>query len=78
LAEFLTLVEGAHDLEDDLWLLLKQATIEHYGKSLAVSAARGKLGPSSPRLTVPLQEEGQSHDRPVPAATIAGANGDAG
>ena len=43
LAELLTLVEGCDDLDDDLWLLLKQAAAEHFGKSLAISAARGKL-----------------------------------
>jgi hypothetical protein len=46
LAEFLTLAEGHDTLDDDLWLLLKHAVEEHFGKSLAFSAARGKLGPS--------------------------------
>jgi hypothetical protein len=43
LAELLTLVEGYEDLDDDLWLLLKYAVAENFGKSLAISAARGKL-----------------------------------
>ncbi len=43
LAELLTLAEGYHDLDDDLWLLLKHAVAEHFGKPLAMSAARGKL-----------------------------------
>ncbi len=43
LAELLTLVEGHDDLDDDLWLLLKHAVAEGFGKSLALSAARGKL-----------------------------------
>lgn len=42
-AELLALVEGHDDLEDDLWLLLKHAVAEGFGKSLALSAARGKL-----------------------------------
>lgn len=51
LAELLTLVEGYKDLDDDLWLLLKHAIAESFGKSLAMSAARGKLCPSPTRLT---------------------------
>jgi hypothetical protein len=50
LAELLTLVEGYEDLDDDLWLLLKHAVAEHFGKSLALSAARGKLGPAPNRM----------------------------
>jgi hypothetical protein len=52
LAELLTLVEGHKDLEDDLWLLLKHAVEESFGKTLAMSAARGKLGPSPTRFAV--------------------------
>lgn len=52
LAEFLTLVEGYDDLDDDLWLLLKHAVAENFGKSLAMSAARGKLCPSPTRLII--------------------------
>lgn len=51
LAELLTLVEGHDTLDDDLWLLLKHAVAENFGKSLALSAARGKLCPSPNRLT---------------------------
>lgn len=51
LSEFLTLVEGYEDLDDDLWLLLKHAVAENFGKSLAMSAARGKLCPSPTGLT---------------------------
>lgn len=51
LAELLTLVEGYEDLDDDLWLLLKHAVAENFGKSLAMSAARGKLCPSPTRLS---------------------------
>lgn len=51
LSELLTLVEGSEDLDDDLWLLLKHAVAENFGKSLAMSAARGKLCPSPTRLT---------------------------
>ena len=50
LAEFLTLVEGHHQLDDDLWLLLQHAVAEHFGKPLAMSAARGKLCQSPARL----------------------------
>lgn len=50
LAEFLTLVEGYHQLDDDLWLLLQHAVAEHFGKPLAMSAARGKLCQSPARL----------------------------
>jgi hypothetical protein len=55
LAELLTLVEGYNQLDDDLWLLLQHAVAEHFGKPLAMSAARGKLCPSPARLipTVP-------------------------
>lgn len=52
MAEFLTLVEGHDDLEDDLWLLLTHAVEEHFGKSLAMSAARGKLCPATTRLPI--------------------------
>lgn len=51
LAELLTLVEGHDDLDDDLWLLLKHAVADNFGKSLAMSAARGKLSPSPTRLS---------------------------
>ncbi len=50
LAELLALVEGCEDLDDDLWLLLKHAVAENFGKSVAMSAARGKLCPSPTRL----------------------------
>ena len=51
-AELLTLVEGHHDLEDDLWLLLTHAVEEHFGKSLAMSAARGKLSTATARIAI--------------------------
>lgn len=50
LAEFLTLVEGHNQLDDDLWLLLQHAVAEHFGKPLAMSAARGKLYQTPARL----------------------------
>ena len=50
LAEFLTLVEGHYQLDDDLWLLLQHAVAEHFGKPLAMSAARGKLYQTPARL----------------------------
>ena len=52
MAEFLTLVEGHEDLEDDLWLLLTHAVEEHFGKSLAMSAARGKLCTATTRIAI--------------------------
>ncbi len=58
-AELLTLVEGHDDLDDDLWLLLKHAVAEGFGKSLALSAARGKLLLGS-------QPNGKRHER-IPA-----------
>lgn len=51
-AELLTLVEGHQDLEDDLWLLLTHAVEEHFGKSLAMSAARGKLCTATTRVSL--------------------------
>jgi hypothetical protein len=42
-SELLTLIEGHEDLDDDLWLLLKNAVTGTFGKPLALSAARGKL-----------------------------------
>jgi hypothetical protein len=64
LTEFLTLVEGHDNLEDDIWLLLKHAVAEHFGKSLAISAARGRLFPSPTRLTAdPSSEEQRSNPR---------------
>lgn len=43
LAELLTLVERHMDLDDDLWVLLKHAVSESFGKKLSLAAARGKL-----------------------------------
>lgn len=68
LAELLTLVEGAHDLDDDLWLLLKQANSEHFGKSLALSAARGKLTLSPTRLPVVCTADDRSRSETVSAS----------
>lgn len=64
LAELLTLVEGYDDLDDDLWLLLQHAVAENFGKSLALSAARGKLCASPTRLSaehsLPDQRNGET------------------
>ena len=65
LAELLTLVEGHKDLEDDLWLLLKHAVEESFGKSLAMSAARGKLGPSPTRFAMSHSARSRE-ERPAP------------
>ncbi len=42
-AELLTLVERGDELDDDLWLLLKHAVAESFGKAVSLAAARGKL-----------------------------------
>ena len=63
LAEFLTLVEGHNQLDDDLWLLLQHAVAEHFGKPLAMSAARGKLYQTPARLIPdhsPLERQNSS------------------
>lgn len=71
LAELLTLVEGYEDLDDDLWLLLKHAVAENFGKSLAMSAARGKLVSSPTRLTSdPLSTEDRNGQKAVVVALI--------
>jgi hypothetical protein len=73
LAELLTLAEGFDTLDDDLWLLLKHAVAENFGKSLAMSAARGKLSPSPSRLTAEHAtldlRTGHSSDSDLPAFT---------
>ncbi len=63
LAELLALVEGYEDLDDDLWLLLKHAVAENFGKSLAISAARGKLCPSPTHLTSDNSPGDQQNDQ---------------
>ncbi len=79
LSELLTLVEGATDLDDDLWLLLKQAVTEHFGKSLALSAARGKLSLSSVRLTTALNVDDSVDGQQIPATSSTGtSDGSAG
>ena len=78
LAELLTLVEGYDDLDDDLWLLLKHAAAENFGKSLAMSAARGKLCPSPTRMNpehVPDECRNGKNVAVVPAAFTDGENG---
>lgn len=68
LAEFLTLVEGHHQLDDDLWLLLQHAVAEHFGKPLAMSAARGKLCQSPARL-IPDRSTGEQRHSSLAADT---------
>ena len=60
LAELLTLVERHMDLDDDLWLLLKHAVSESFGRKLSLAAARGKLFVSE--RTEPEQEPRQARD----------------
>jgi hypothetical protein len=74
LAELLTLVEGYEDLDDDLWLLLKHAVAENFGKSLAMSAARGKLCASPTRLAI----DSPSRERATQVSNPALLNGDTG
>ncbi len=68
LAELLTLVDGYEDLDDDLWLLLKYAVAEHFGQSLAMNAARGKLRPSPTRLTADRSLDDQPATQQAPPA----------
>ncbi|MDX2251879.1 MAG: hypothetical protein NW202_06310 [Nitrospira sp.] len=68
LAEFLTLVEGHNQLDDDLWLLLQHAVAEHFGKPLAMSAARGKLCQSPARL-IPDRSTGEQRHNSLAADT---------
>lgn len=77
LAELLTLVEGYEDLDDDLWLLLKHAVAEHFGKSLAMSAARGKLSQAPTRMAQESSGEAPNGQKPG-LATPAFTLGDAG
>lgn len=70
LAELLTLVEGYEDLDDDLWLLLKHAVAENFGKSLAMSAARGKLCPSPTRLNTDALDQRNGHKPPLVIASF--------
>lgn len=74
LAELLTLAEGYESLDDDLWLLLKHAVAENFGKSLAMSAARGKLSPSPSRLTTehPSQDMRTGHSSASDLPTFTG------
>lgn len=75
LSEFLTLVEEFDTLDDDLWLLLKHAVAESCGKSLSLSAARGKIIPSGlecpqqpthSRLNADHEESGEENTSPGP------------
>lgn len=71
LAELLTLVERHMDLDDDLWLLLKHAVSESFGKKLSLAAARGKLFVSE-RTDLEGEPEGENdtardHARSEPA-----------
>ena len=78
LAELLTLVEGYDDLDDDLWLLLKHAVAENFGKSLAMSAARGKLCPSPTRMNPehsPDELRNGAKGTAIPAAFTDGESG---
>ena len=75
LAEFLTLVEGHHQLDDDLWLLLQHAVAEHFGKPLAMSAARGKLCQSPARL-IPDRSTGEQRHNSLAADTPDPGAGD--
>ncbi len=68
LAELLTLVEGHNQLDDDLWLLLQHAVAEHFGKPLAMSAARGRLCQSTARL-IPDRSTGEQRHNSLAADT---------
>lgn len=78
LAELLTLVEGYDDLDDDLWLLLKHAVAENFGKSLAMSAARGKLCPSPTRMNPEHSPDEFRNGAKVAAIPAAFTDGESG
>ena len=73
LAEFLTLVERHLELDDDLWLLLKHAVSESFGKKLSLAAARGRLFVSEQTRIVALDEDAQDAEadqrRPIGASS---------
>ena len=82
-AELLTLVEEHDRLDDDLWLVLKHAVSESFGKKLSLAAARGKLivsDPIEPRDSEAAEGEDEEDDveeielDPV-AAERLGSNG---
>lgn len=76
LAELLTLVEGYDDLDNDLWLLLQHAVAENFGKSLAMSAARGKLCPSPTRMNLEHQPDEVRNGLPVSLVPATFTDGD--
>jgi len=78
LAELLTLVEGYDDLDDDLWLLLKHAVAENFGKSLAMSAARGKLCPSPTRMNPEHSADEMRNGLKVTVAPTTFTDGESG
>lgn len=78
LAELLTLVEGCNDLDDDLWLLLKHAVAENFGKSLAMSAARGKLCPSPTRMNLEHAPDDIRNGIPVTVVPATFTDGESG
>lgn len=78
LAELLTLVEGYDDLDDDLWLLLKHAVAENFGKSLAMSAARGKLCPSPTRMNPEYSPDDLRNGMKVTVAPATFTDGESG
>ncbi len=78
LAELLTLVEGHDDLDDDLWLLLKHAVAENFGKSLAMSAARGKLCPSPTRMNPEYSQDEFRNGAKVTAVPATFTDGESG
>ncbi|ULA62723.1 MAG: hypothetical protein LZF86_50103 [Nitrospira sp.] len=77
-AELLTLTEGYDDLDDDLWLLLKHAVAENFGKSLAMSAARGKLCPSPTRMNPEHQPDEFRNEIKIPVAPAVFTDGESG
>ena len=78
-AELLTLVEEYDQLDDDLWLVLKHAVSESFGKKLSLAAARGKLIVSAPIGPRDSQASESLEDEEVPlqpmAAEKLGSNG---
>ncbi len=67
-AELLTLVDEHDRLDDDLWLLLKHAVSESFGKSLSLAAARGRLVvPTVTSVTEATAPNGRPVDLAEPA-----------
>lgn len=68
-SELITLVEQCDRLDDDLWLLLKHAVSESFGKALSLAAARGRLIIARAQGRAPAPASVASHEQQNRAAT---------